>query len=221
MRLLTALLLSLVTLLTGCAALNSVDSEVTVFSQWPAGRKPASYAFDRLPSQQARAPEQQQIESIARTALIAAGFTEASDPQGADVTVQLGLRLSRSVDPYYYDPYMWRGYWGPYWRGGVYGPYGRGYWGPGMGPYWGPYWGPGVWGAGYPYMYDAPRYDLEVALLFRDRKTSQPLYEVHASNDRLYTGSDRLTAAMFMAALKDFPYGGPNPRTVTIQLPAQ
>ena len=45
--------------LSGCAGLNNVTSEVSSYGQWPADRKPASYAFERLPSQQAR-PEQQQ-----------------------------------------------------------------------------------------------------------------------------------------------------------------
>ena len=39
--------------LAGCASLNVLDAEVSSFSRWPAGRAPATYAFERLPSQQA------------------------------------------------------------------------------------------------------------------------------------------------------------------------
>ncbi|HET7794912.1 MAG TPA: DUF4136 domain-containing protein [Rhizobacter sp.] len=208
MRWLSAVVLGLAATLSGCAALNTVDSEVSTFSQWPEGRKPGTFAFERLPSQQVRPQEQEQLESIARTALYSAGFQEAGDPKQADVTVLLGLRISRTDPyPYYYDP-LW-------WRGGFYYPYprvARPYWGPG-------FWGPWSWGPAYPMMYDSPRYDREVAVLLRDRQSNQPLYEARAASDGLNSGSDRLMAAMFMAAMKDFPSSGANPRRISIQLP--
>ena len=64
-------------ILTGCAAVNSVESEVSTYSQWPTERKPGTYAFERLPSQQANAQRQDQLEALAKRALDGAGFTEA------------------------------------------------------------------------------------------------------------------------------------------------
>jgi hypothetical protein len=207
MRVWSVVVLSLAAVLSGCAGLNTIDSEVSTYSQWPVGRKPGSYAFERLPSQQARPQEQAQLESIARPALIAAGFNEVPEAKDADFTVQVGMRVSRSDRYPYYDPFWWpAGFYYPYY------PRVRG-------PYWGGYWGPGYWGPGYPMMYDSPRYDREVIVLLRDRQTNQALYEARAASDGLTIGSDRLAAAMFMAAMTDFPHTGVNPRRVTVQLP--
>lgn len=194
----TSLILALVAGLSGCAALNAVDSDVSTYSQWPAGRAPATYAFERLPSQQARAMEQEKLEAMARHSLESAGFKEAPDAKAADVTVQLGARINRYDRSPYDDP-LW-------WHGGLYPRFGRG-------PFWGP---PGYFGPRY---YDTTYYDREIAVLIRDRQSGQALYEARATNDGTTQGSDALIAAMFEAALKDFPQTGINPRRVTIQLP--
>ena len=39
--------------LGGCAAFNNLASDVSSYGPWPAERKPASFVFERLPSQQA------------------------------------------------------------------------------------------------------------------------------------------------------------------------
>lgn len=182
--------------LAACASLNAVDSEVSTFSKWPAGRKPATYTFERLPSQQAREREQQRLERLARPAVEAAGFTPAAEGQTADVTVQLGARASRADRSPYDDPLWWRG-------GLYYSRFGRH-----------PVYGPQVI-----YHFDNPRYEREVVLLIRDRATGEPLYEARALNDGNTPGGDPLIGAMFKAAMTDFPHNGVNPRTVTVQLP--
>ncbi len=192
MRISVLALLALVAALGGCASLNSVDSEVSTYSQWPAARKPTTFAFERLPSQQARPQEQAELEGLARPALLAAGFTEVADPAQADTTVQVGARTTRTDRGYYDDPFWWRGTF-------YYSRMGRPYWGP-----------------AFPMMMDSPRYDREVAVLIRDRRTSQPLYEARAASDGLSQGSGALLAAMFRAALKDFPQTGINPRRVSV-----
>lgn len=184
--------------LSGCAAMNHLNSDVSTFSQWPADRKPGSYVFERLPSQQQRAEQQQVLEDAARRGLEQAGFTPAADSKEADVTVTLGARVNAS-DPWpFADPFWW--------HGGLF--YSRRH------PFWGPGWGPG-WGGSF---YDTPRYEREVALLIRDRKTGQPLYEARASNDGTTSAINALLPAMFAAAMKDFPAGGTNPRVVTTQI---
>ncbi len=179
----------------GCSGLRSVASDVTSFGEWPADRKPATYAFDRLPSQQAQAAETEKLENAARPALEKAGFTAAAEGKKADVLVQVGARLSRS-DAYYPwgDPFWWNGGFG----------YSRG------GPWRGPYWG---LSATFPI---TPRYDREVAVLIRDSASNKPLFEAHASNDGS-SGLDKETlGAMFEAALTDFPRLGVNPRRVVV-----
>jgi uncharacterized protein DUF4136 len=191
--------------LAGCATMNSVDSDVSTYSQWPSGRKPATFAFERLPSQQARPQQQDQLESTARPALLAAGFTEVGDAKAADVTVQVAARINRFDPPIYADPF-----WG---YGGLYYGYGRGYYG--RGPYGGPYWGP-AWGMSY---HDStPQYQREVAVLIRERESNQVLFEARAANDGYSPGNNLTISAMFEAAMKDFPYSGINPRTVRVPL---
>ena len=177
--------------LGGCAALNTLNSEVSSYGEWPAGRQPGSYAFERLPSQQARADLQDQLEAAARPALAAAGFTPVATDQAPDVIVQLGVRINRTAISPWDDP-LW-------WHGGV------GYWrhGPWIGPRWSLY--------GYA---DVTRYEREVALLIRDRASGKPLYEARASTNGAFAGSLDILQAMYAAALKDFPATGPNPRAV-------
>jgi hypothetical protein len=180
-------------LLAGCATFNNLNNEVSTYGPWPAGRQPATFVFERLPSQQLHPEHQQQLETAARAALEAAGFRLAPDAAGAEYLVQLGARVS-SNDPWIYnEPLFWRGSW----------RYGPGRWGR---------WGPG-WG--FPGPYDAPSFDRQVVLLIRDRRTGQLLYEARADNTGPSVSIDGLLPAMFGAALKDFPSTGPNPRTVT------
>ncbi len=179
--------------LAGCASLNSLTSEVSSYSQWPAERKPGSYAFERLPSQQTRPQQQQLLEDSARLALEAAGFTPAGNAKDSEYIVQLGARVS-ATEQYYDDPFWW--------RGGLYSHRFARPW---------PYYGVGF---GIP----STTYEREVALLVRDRKSGQPLYETRASNDGGSPSIQSLLPAMFEAAMKDFPAGSVTPRQVTTEI---
>ena len=189
--------------LTGCAAFNNLNNEVSTYGPWPADRKPASFAFERLPSQQAQPQRQQQLEDAARGAVEAVGFSAAADANSAEYLMQLGARVT-SNDPWVYnDPLFWRT---GYFRYGYH--YGHPRWGRGGGP----------WGYGYD---GASSFDREVALLIRDRKTGQLLYEARAVNSGPSASIDYLLPAMFQAAMKGFPGTGPNPRNVTVQISKQ
>jgi len=179
--------------LAGCASLNSLTSEVASYTQWPAERKPGSYAFERLPSQQTRPQQQQMLEDSARPALEAAGFTPATDAKDSEYIVALGARVS-ATEQYYDDPFWW--------RGGLYSHRFSRPW---------PYYGIGF---GIP----STTYAREVALLIRDRKSGQPLYETRASNDGGSPSIQSLLPAMFEAAMKDFPAGSVTPRQVTTEI---
>ena len=191
-------------LLTGCAALNNLSSEVSTYSQWPAERKPATYVFERLPSQQANPEQQRTLEDAAARAMETAGFTLSTDSQGADVSVQLGARVNVADRSPYDDPFWWRG--GLY-RSYAHRPFRGGGSGFGLG-----------FGLGFGNAYSAPGYEREVALLIRDKKSGTPLYEARASNDGGSPSINSLLGAMYEAALKDFPASGTNPRRVTTQI---
>ncbi|MDH3460720.1 MAG: hypothetical protein OEM00_07020, partial [Burkholderiaceae bacterium] len=60
--------------LLGCGTTRLIDADVSTFGSWPAGRVPGSFTFERLPSQQAQAQQQQELEAAALPALEQAGF---------------------------------------------------------------------------------------------------------------------------------------------------
>lgn len=181
--------------LAGCATLDSVTSEVSSFGEWPAGRAPGTFAFERLPSQQQHAAEADALEAAARPALEKAGFKPASAGSAPDVTVQVGARTTRSEYGPWNDPLWWPGGFG-FWR---------------RGPWLGPSWSMSVYGS-------PPRYDREVALLIRDRATGKPLFETRASNEAGVAASPAVNTAMFQAAMLDFPKTGLNPRRINVPL---
>ena len=180
-------------LLAGCASLGSVTSDVSTFGDWPAGRAPGTYAFERLPSQQAQPKVADIIEGAARPALERAGFRPVAEGQAPDVLVQVAARMTRHDVAPWADP-LW-------WRGGL-GAWRRYPWG-------GPAWSLSM-------RADTTVYEREVAVLVRDRDTGRPLYEARASREDTMRGDAETMAAMFDAALMDFPATGLNPRRVTV-----
>jgi len=187
--------------LAGCAGLSSVGSDVSSYSLWPADRKPSTYVFERLPSQEADSARQQVLEDAAHHAMQTAGFTAVADAASADVTVTLGARVSPQERSPFDDPFWW--------HGGLYGHhhFGRPFFHPAFGPYFGD-----------PF-YDTPRYQREVAMLIRDHKTGRPLYETHATNDGYSPSISGLLPAMFDASMSDFPKGVVNWHHVVAPMP--
>ena len=183
-------------LATGCAAMSSLSTQVASYGEWPADRKPGTYAFDRLPSQAAQAGEADALEASARAALEKAGFKPVEAGKEPELLVQVGARDQRYVVSPWDDPLWWRGSFG-YWR---------------HGPYLSPRWGAGM-------RYDFPRYERQVAVLIRDRASGKPLFEARASSEGTARSDAVLLAAMFEAALMDFPKLGLNPRRVVVSLP--
>lgn len=180
-------------LLAGCAAMNTLVGDISTYGDWPTGRTPGAYAFDRLPSQQAQPELTSRLEDSARPALEKAGFREAGPGQPVDVLVQVAAGSSLTEPVLWADPLWWHGGWA----------YPHRVW---ASPWWGidPH-------------YDR-RYERQVALLIRDAASGKPLYEARASNEGASGGSVALYEALFNAALIDFPRTGPNPRPFSIPL---
>ncbi len=180
--------------LTGCAGLNKTSAEVRSFGEWPSGRAPGAYVFERLPSQSQPGSQAAEMEALAAVALDKAGFKPAADPTAADVVVSIGARVTRTDTSPWDDP-LWLRWNAPLyaWRYG-YAP--RGFVNP---------------------LFTERRFEREVALLLRDKATGQPLFEARASNDGWTMGSDKNLRDLFTAALSDFPKAEPKPRWVTVQ----
>jgi len=184
--------------LSGCAALNTIHVEVKSYGSWPAGRTPGSYSFERLPSQQDD-PDQAQLEALAADALKRAGFTAAAPGTAPQVTVQIGANVNRQDSLPWNEPLWWNS---PRW----------GY--PGGGPY---YWPNSSWWA-WNTRYERTTYVRQVALLIRDAKGKEPLFESHAVTEGVTYGGPEILGAMFRASLDGFPKAQPEGRTVGILL---
>jgi len=182
--------------LAGCASINQLSAEVSTFGNWPAGRSAGTYAFERLPSQQAQGEAMQRLEAAAAPALARAGFQPAAAGAQPDVLVQVGARISRADRSPWDDPLWWHG--------------GFGTWRPG--PWRGQLWSSSM-------RLEPPRYDREVAVLVRDRASGAPLFEARASSESFQRSTDGAALApLFTAALMDFPATGVNPRQVLVPL---
>lgn len=184
----------LAALLPGCAALKTVSAEVRSFGQWPEGRSAGSYAFERLPSQQQPLSRAAEWELLAAPALEKAGFKPAASGAQPDLIVALGVRVSAMAVGPWDDPLWYR------WNAPLY------HWRYGMPP------------RSHP-LFIERRYEREVGVLLRDRASGQPLYEARASSDGATQGGDALMAALFQAALADFPKAQPEAHTVRVMLP--
>lgn len=181
--------------LGACSGINTLSVDVSSQGSWPATSKPSTYAIERLPSQQANAVEQARIEAAALPALAAAGFTQAP-PDQADLLIQVGARVFEVARRDPFASLYWRNDW---W---LYGRHRSFFYGPGFGY------------AGY-YDYE---YQREAAVLIRDRRSQQIVYETRAIYNNRWS-SDRLLPALFEAAMKDFPQTALSPRTVIVTVP--
>ena len=195
--LLIALLLS--SLLSGCAGMRVVDSQVLAVANVPAGAQlqGAKYRFERLPSQVSN-PEAGLAEQQAEQALAAVGLVRD------DAAAQLSVLVSFQGTQYLVDPWGYR-YPRPY-----YGSVSIGHGAP---------WGSGVgFGMGMRFP-PTPQYRREVSLILRDLKSGQVVYETRARHDGPWSDSTVIFATLFKAALANFPNPPAGPQRVNIEIP--
>lgn len=186
--------------LTGCGSMRVVDNDVRSYAAPPYILPGASYRFDRLPSQQAQAPRQSALETIAQQALAKVGLQRNDAMASYGVEVSAGMKI---------EP---RSPWDGPWPGFNLG------WNLG----WGTRGGSFMIGGGVPFMrglYDSPYYWRQVNVIIRRINSAQVVYETHASHDGPWPDSDAVLPAMLDAALKDFPTPPQGPRRVNIEIP--
>jgi len=180
--------------LTGCAGVHTLDNTVQSFGQLPDFSSPATYRFERLPSQEHIG--QAQIEAVADPVLYQAGFRR--DDTNPRYSVSVDASVVRVLSPWA-DPW-WNG-WG--WGYGPGRPFGRPFAPYGMWP------GPGP---------DFPWFRREVSVVIRDLQLNRVVYETHAVNDGPWHNDANVLPAMFQAAMQGFPVPPPGPRVVSIQM---
>ncbi len=202
-------LIALAATLTGCATGPvQVTSDVQTFSSIATVTPPATYRFERLPSQQggqgAANTGQQLLEQLAEPALAKIGLMR--DDAKAQYNVQVNATLKSVVfgNDFYGYPY-----WG-YPRVSMF--YGRGGWWPGYG------YGPGMgWAYADTYPRDVQR---EISVVLRDASSGSVVYETRANNYGLYGNDGIVLPLMFEAALSGFPQPPQGIRRVTVTPPA-
>jgi hypothetical protein len=88
----SAIMLALA-ILSGCATTRVIDSDVQSFTGTTAAVRPATYRFERLPSQ-LQSKQQDQLEAMAVQALKQVGLTQAAGDVMALYTVQVTARVT-------------------------------------------------------------------------------------------------------------------------------
>ena len=191
------------TVLTGCASMRLIDSDVVSVAAVPPGMnlQGAKYRFERLPSQ-VNNPEAGLAEQQAQAAMTAVGLVR--DDAGASLSVMLGFSGSQ----YLADP--WGRPLGPGWT-----PYGSVAIGSGFGGGFGSHIGLGM-GMRFP---PPTHYRREVSVVMRDLKSGQVVYETRASHAGPWSDSVPIFATLFQAALANFPNPPAGLRRVNIELP--
>jgi hypothetical protein len=188
-------------LLSGCATVRLIDSDVVSVPAVPAGMslQGAKYRFERLPSQ-ANNPEAGLAEQQAQTAMTAVGLVRD------DANAQISVQVNFAGTQYLADPWgrpLPPGAWSPYY-GSI--SVGRGV-------------GPNV-GLGMGMRFPPPtQYRREVSLIMRDLRSGQVVYETRATHDGVWADSSPIFATLFQAALDNFPNPPAGPRRVNIEIP--
>lgn len=187
--------------LTGCAGLRTVDTDVTAFPKWtaaPPGPNTA-YRFERLPSQQVPQEQQDAVELLARDALARVGM--ALNPAAPRYAVQVVTNSQPVTDSY--------GGYGGFGGPGVFLGGGSGGGGSGVGV-----------GLSFPLGRSASvsvRHDLTIVM--REVATQQVVFETRATHGG--TSGDKLAVlpAMMDAALRGFPEPPPGTRRINVEAP--
>jgi hypothetical protein len=198
-RTLKIIVLATALLLAGCSSMRLVDSDVNTFPT-PSAQSvtvPATYRFERLPSEQAEGPARDALESLAQPELAKVGLQRAdAAPQ---YSVQLNVRVVRDLrapwDEANYHvrfgpPYPTHGRYGTVWRT------------PGFG-----------------YLYDIPYFRREVHVVVRRIADNQVVFESHANHDGRWPDDEHVLPAMFHAALQGFPNSPAGLRRVVVEIP--
>ena len=184
-------------LMTGCAGVRLVDTDVTAFPKWTAAPPGpgTTYRFERLPSQQNLAAQQDAVEADARTALAKVGME--LNPAVARYSVQVAT--TQIIE---------RGY------AGYDGSFG----GPGL------FLGGGNRGLGFglsfPMRFPEPTYfRRELAILMRELISQQVVFETRAFHDGVWSDTQAVFPAMMDAALRGFPEPPPGTRRINVEIP--
>ena len=184
-------------LMTGCAGVRLVDTDVTAFPKWTAAPPGpgTTYRFERLPSQQNLAAQQDVVEAHARTALAKVGMelspTVARFSVQVSATTQIIERGYPAYDSFFGTPGVFLGG----------GSRGAGF------------------GLSFPMRFPEPTYfKRELTMLMRELSTQHMVFEARAIHDGIWSDSPAVFPAMMDAALRGFPEPPPGTRRINVEI---
>jgi len=207
MKYLAILAAAMTLLLSGCA--TTINSDVTVFHEWPSDLQDKSYVFTTPPPRQDTL-EYRTYQNLLRGQLGKLGFTEADSTDHAKLrvamrffTVDHPIVLIEAYDPYFAGPAYWPGRfgygYGRFGRAGFYGPYG----GYGRYGYYGPY---------DPFFYGPPSVEESMRHIYQrtlhvtiGTSDGKQLYDVTAQNSSLKPATAAVMPALMVSAFSGFP----------------
>jgi len=181
-------MLLLAATLTACASTRLVDSEVKSFGASSATVMPATYQFERLPSQQADAAAQQNVEAMAIPVLQRLGLDLASETP--TYTVELSLVTDQVLRQERAFPRLRP-------------------WMPGASVF-----GPSPMNT----LIDPVYNRFQVRIVLRDAVSRQVVYESSARHVGPWRDQAQIFPAVLFAAMRDFPAGGPGERSITVEV---
>lgn len=185
-------------LLAGCSGLRVVESDVTAFSAWtsaPPGPN-TPYRFERLPSQQVQAAQQDLIEGSAIASLAKVGLVIDPAKARLAVTITANTQLAARTGYGYGAPNVFLG---------------AGNFGSSVGfsfPFGGPF--------ATPYPAD-PYYLREIRIQMRDLTDQKVVFETTALSDTPWRDGYALLPAIIDAALLGFPQPPPGTRRIKVE----
>ena len=191
-------------LLAGCSVLRVIESDVTAFSAWtsvPPGPNTA-YRFERLPSQQVQAAQQDLLEGLAIASLAKVGLV--MDPAKARLAITISANTQFAARTGY-----------GYGYGSPNVVLSAGNFGGSVGfsfPFGGPFSGP------FATPFPADSYYLrEIRIQMRDLVDQKVVFETTASSDSARGDGYALLPAIIDAALLGFPQPPPGTRRIKVE----
>lgn len=191
------LAVGLTLVLGACASTRLVDSEVRSFVGTVAPTTPATYRFDRLPSQQSADSKlqsaQERLETLASAALADVGLTQS------DASPTYLAQISGSVEQMVRNPLV-----SPIRLGGFWG-----FQQPPLG------FGMNYWATEPP----LSRYGVQIVL--REASSKQVVFESQAQHIGPWSDASNILPAVLRAALRDYPHPAPQSTTVRVEVGPQ
>lgn len=190
-------LLAMMALLAGCAGMRIVDTDVRAFAADGGVKVPATYRFERLPSQQQQGEARDRLEAIAQSALATVGMQR--DDAAPRYSVVVELREARDPRAPWDDPPWWGG---RYHRDVVVLPSGAVVSVPMVAM-----------------QVDMSYFRREIHLLVRRLPDGVVVFESRANHDGRWSDDAAVLPAMFEAALSGFPNPPAGVQQVNIEIP--